>query len=117
VGALITAILVVNNLRDESTDRAAGKRTLAVRFGNRVARREYFALLAAAYAAPVALAGTGAASRGVLLTLASLPLAIRLVRDVGRAGTGDGALLNRSLVGTARLVLVHGVLLAAGIAV
>ena len=33
VGLLITAILVVNNLRDISTDNKTGKRTLAVRLG------------------------------------------------------------------------------------
>src|SRR5579885_1079359 len=35
VAMLVTAILVVNNLRDIDTDRAAGKHTLAVRFGRR----------------------------------------------------------------------------------
>ena len=49
MGALITAILVVNNLRDIDTDRQAGKHTLAVRFGRRGARLEYTLLLAAAY--------------------------------------------------------------------
>jgi 1,4-dihydroxy-2-naphthoate octaprenyltransferase len=34
VGALATALLVVNNLRDIPTDTAAGKRTLAVRLGD-----------------------------------------------------------------------------------
>ena len=33
MGALITGVLIVNNLRDIPTDRAAGKRTLAVSFG------------------------------------------------------------------------------------
>ncbi|MCA1554975.1 MAG: 1,4-dihydroxy-2-naphthoate polyprenyltransferase, partial [Chloroflexi bacterium] len=38
VGLLVTNILVVNNLRDIETDRAAGKRTLAVRLGERATR-------------------------------------------------------------------------------
>jgi 1,4-dihydroxy-2-naphthoate octaprenyltransferase len=38
VGLLIVNILVVNNYRDADTDRAAGKRTLVVRFGRRFAR-------------------------------------------------------------------------------
>ena len=46
VGALVTAILVVNNLRDRPTDAAAGKRTLAVVHGDRFAQAEYIALLA-----------------------------------------------------------------------
>ena len=37
VGLTTSAILVVNNVRDIHTDRVAGKRTLAVRFGPKVA--------------------------------------------------------------------------------
>ena len=40
-GALVTAILVVNNVRDADTDRLARKRTLAVVLGRRGARSEY----------------------------------------------------------------------------
>ncbi len=55
VGALATTILVVNNLRDVDTDVAAGKRTLAVRFGRAGARAEWGALAAIAYLTPVGL--------------------------------------------------------------
>ena len=41
VGLLATAILMVNNVRDLETDRRAGKRTLAVRFGRDRARVAY----------------------------------------------------------------------------
>ena len=51
-GALITAILVVNNLRDIPTDTAAGKRTLAVVLGRERTAVEYALLLAVAYAVP-----------------------------------------------------------------
>jgi len=63
MGALITAILVVNNLRDIPTDAAAGKRTLAVALGRRATAVEYGLLLALAFAVPVALllAGPGIA--------------------------------------------------------
>ena len=44
VGLLACAILVVNNLRDIPTDTTAGKRTLAVRLGDRGTRRLYAAL-------------------------------------------------------------------------
>src|SRR4029453_799573 len=53
VGALATAILVVNNVRDRDTDARVGKRTLAVRLGRRAGVFEYGALAFAAYAAPV----------------------------------------------------------------
>lgn len=52
MGALNTAILVVNNLRDIGTDAAAGKRTLAVRLGVAGTRLEYVLLLAAAASVP-----------------------------------------------------------------
>ena len=54
-GALITAILVVNNLRDIPTDTAAGKRTLAVVLGRRRTQGEFGALLGAAYFVPALL--------------------------------------------------------------
>jgi 1,4-dihydroxy-2-naphthoate octaprenyltransferase len=40
-GLISTALLTVNNLRDINTDRKAGKRTLAVRFGIAFTRMEY----------------------------------------------------------------------------
>lgn len=51
-GALSTAILVVNNLRDRETDARVGKRTLAVRWGVRAIRAEYLLLLLFAAAVP-----------------------------------------------------------------
>jgi 1,4-dihydroxy-2-naphthoate polyprenyltransferase len=113
VGALATAILVVNNLRDRAGDAVAGKRTLAVRLGARGARVEYAALLAAAYAVPVALA----AWRGELLLAAPIvtaPWAVRLAASVGRR---DGAALNPCLPATARLLLVHSLVWSVAIAV
>jgi 1,4-dihydroxy-2-naphthoate octaprenyltransferase len=114
VGALVTAILVVNNLRDLESDARAGKRTLAVKLGDRATRRYYAALLALAFAAPVALAARGRVSPAGLLPLATLPLALRLARAVARAR--DAASWNDSLAGTARLAAVFSVLFALGIA-
>ena len=50
VGAMGTELLVVNNLRDATTDAKAGKRTLVVRFGVLGGKLEYLLLLALAYA-------------------------------------------------------------------
>jgi len=111
VGALATAILVVNNTRDRATDVRAGKRTLAVRFGRRVALAEYAALLALAYAVPLALAACG--QRWAWLPLASAPLAIARLRAVIAAD--DGPAFNRCLAATGQLLLVHGVLFAVGL--
>lgn len=115
VGALITAILVVNNLRDIDTDRRAGKRTLAVMLGPRGTVVEYDLLLLVAMAVPILLVLAGASGVAVLLALASAPLAIPLLRVVH--GQGDPRRLNPVLRGTARLSLVYSALFAVGLAV
>ena len=114
VGALTTAILVVNNLRDIPTDTAAGKRTLAVMLGVRRTRVEYAALLFVAFAVPV---GLTAAGRGlaVLLPLLALPIASPLLRTVRTFD--EPRQLNLVLKGTARLALIYGLLFAAGLAI
>jgi 1,4-dihydroxy-2-naphthoate octaprenyltransferase len=114
VGALVTAILVVNNLRDIDADRQAGKRTLAVRLGEQSAAAEYVALIVGAYVVLVPLSLVGLLPVRGLLALVSLPLAVPLLRVV-RAG-GDPRRLNAVLRGTARLSLVFSALLALALA-
>lgn len=109
VGGPVTAILVVNNLRDVETDRVAGKRTLAVRCGRAATLVEYAALLAIAYLALPLLWFVGYLPPWWWLPWLSLPLAALLLRDI-RVHTGIR--LNRVLAGTARLHLVYGLLLA-----
>lgn len=113
VGALATAILVVNNLRDRETDALVGKRTLAVRLGARGARVEYALLLLVAHVVPPLLVALDLASAWGLLPLATAPFAGARLARVWR---DDGRALNASLVGSARLLLAHGALLAVGIA-
>ncbi|MFO7265714.1 MAG: 1,4-dihydroxy-2-naphthoate polyprenyltransferase [Limnochordales bacterium] len=113
VGCLVTAILVVNNLRDIPTDRETGKRTLAVRLGDRGTRWEYGLLVAAAYLVPVVAWLAGAAGATALLPLLSGAVAVRLVRTV--AAGAQGTALNRVLAGTGRLHLLYGLLWAAGL--
>jgi 1,4-dihydroxy-2-naphthoate octaprenyltransferase len=113
VGALATAILVVNNTRDADTDRTAGKRTIAVRFGRSAARAEYVALLVLAYAVPAFLWQAERLSAWSLLPALTVPAAAMLVRDF--LGARDGATYNRALVATARLHAAFGLLLAFGL--
>jgi 1,4-dihydroxy-2-naphthoate octaprenyltransferase len=112
VGALVTAILVVNNLRDTDTDRLAGKRTLAVLLGRRGARVEYLLLIAIAYITPVVLWQLFDLRPWVLLPLFTLPLAVRQIRAVT---TTLGAALNRNLAGTAQLAAVYAVAFSVGL--
>lgn len=113
VGALCTAILVVNNVRDLETDRATGKRTLAVLLGRRGTRAEFGALLFVAFAVVIGLWIRGRLSIGALLPLATLTYAIRIHRVV--ATREDGPSLNRALIDTARLHAFFGLLFAAGL--
>ncbi len=112
MGALSTAILVVNNLRDRETDARAGKRTLAVRLGRRGALVEYGLLLTLAYAVPVGLVASGVLGTPALLPLVTVPFGIRLLVGIAREA---GRALNARLVQTARLLLAFGVCFAAGI--
>ncbi|MBM4358880.1 MAG: 1,4-dihydroxy-2-naphthoate polyprenyltransferase [Deltaproteobacteria bacterium] len=110
VGALATAILVVNNLRDRVGDAKVGKRTLVVRFGAGFGRGEYAALVALAYAVPIGLA-VNERRANWLIAIATLPLAIARTRAVW---SKDGAHLNPELGRTALLGLVYNLSLAAG---
>ncbi len=111
-----TAIIVVNNLRDMDTDRAAGKRTLAVRIGERATRVEYTLMLAGAYLIPPALRAGGAwEGWGWTLPLVSAPVAIMLARDLWR--TPRSPALNPILARTAQLNLIFSALFAIGLIV
>ena len=114
VGALSTAILVVNNLRDIPTDRAAGKRTLAVRLGVGGSRAQYVVLLGLGAAVPAA---------GVygfewpVSTLASLVVFIGAISPLRAVmGFDTPAQLLPALGGTARLVAAYGIILGATLA-
>jgi 1,4-dihydroxy-2-naphthoate polyprenyltransferase len=112
VGAVACAVLVVNNLRDIPTDTVAGKRTLAVRIGDRSTRVLFVALLSL----PVVAVALTAAVRTpwALLALLAVPLAARPAREVAGGATGLG--LVPALGSTGRYALALGVLLGVGLA-
>jgi 1,4-dihydroxy-2-naphthoate octaprenyltransferase len=110
VGLLVTAILVVNNLRDIDTDRRVGKITLAVRLGKRGTRLQYATFVLVAYLVPPVLTLLGLIGAWWWLPWLSLPLAIWLVRFVNRT---EGRLLNQALKRTGQLHLIFGLLFAA----
>ena len=114
VGALASAVLLVNNVRDVDTDRVAGKRTVVVRFGRGVGVALYLACVVLAGVVPVVMAGLGLATWWALLPLAVVPLGLRLWRTVG--AERSGAVLNRALAGTARMLFLFGVLFSIGLA-
>lgn len=142
VGMVACALLVVNNLRDVDSDRAAGKFTLAVvltrAWGHSWARRLYSAAwIAAALAVAVLgsglLGGQGAGSAWALLGLAAPLGAVPVCRQVLAAPASDlaapasdpaapapdpdaaaGPLLD-ALTATGKLLLAYGISLGAGL--
>ncbi len=112
VGFLVTAILVANNVRDIDTDRATGKRTLAVVLG-RAGTRVLFAVLM--IGAPVVLAvcaATGWVPAWCALGLLITPLLPVPIRIVSRETTGP--VLIGALKATARINALFGGLVALG---
>jgi 1,4-dihydroxy-2-naphthoate octaprenyltransferase len=112
VGAIATAVLVVNNTRDFEQDRKVGKKTLVARFGRSFGIAEYVVLLILAWVVPFAIWLNGR-SLYVLLPLVCAPLGVQLAFAVSRK---SGAELNPLLGRTAQLLLAFGGLFAAGIA-
>ncbi len=112
VGFLATALLVVNNLRDIPTDRVTGKRTLAVRLGDRRTRILYVTLVVDVFLLVVVLGLT--ARLPALVALVGVVVAVPPVAAV--RGGAVGPALIPVLGATGRTQLVTGLLLALGLA-
>jgi 1,4-dihydroxy-2-naphthoate octaprenyltransferase len=112
MGFLITAILVVNNLRDIKTDQLTGKNTLAVRIGVSGTRIEYLTCLLAAYLIAVLMWLGDLVSGWILFVFLTLPMCISLIKAVW---SHEGRILNTSLAGTGRLALFYALLFSLGI--
>ena len=111
-GALSSAVLVANNLRDIPTDKVAGKITLAVRLGDPRTRVLYQALVAAPFVLTAILMF---ATPWVGGGFAALPLAFRAARPV-RSGS-NGRDLIPVLRDTGLTMLVWAILVTAALIV
>ena len=114
VGALVTCVLVIDDLRDRGFDAKKGWRTTAVRFGPSGSRIEYMALTAFAFLAPVYFWSELGYGAGILLPFLTLPLAIHIARTVLTRDDADAlfAMTPRASL----LSMTYAVLLALGIA-
>lgn len=110
-----TAILVVNNIRDMETDRATGKRTLAVILGYRWSRVEFIVMLGLAYAVPPVLWLAFDYPLTALFPLLTVPIAASLTETV--LHHADGEALNPALERTGQLLAAYSVLLSVGLVV
>jgi 1,4-dihydroxy-2-naphthoate octaprenyltransferase len=109
-GFLSCALLVANNLRDIPTDAAAGKKTLAVRLGDRRTRALYVVFLYGAFVLGLACV---AWRWGAVACLVALPIAVVPVRRVLAGARGRE--LIAVLVRTGRTQLVFGAAFSLGL--
>ena len=112
IAFMVAAILHANNIRDMDADRAVNKRTLAVIFGLRAARIEYRVLVLGAYLAQALVIAAGLLPPATLLSLISLPEALRLIRIIDTAEAIP--LLHQAQGRTAKLHGQFGAFMALG---
>jgi 1,4-dihydroxy-2-naphthoate octaprenyltransferase len=112
VGLLIVGILVVNNVRDYDSDKAANKKTLAVRFGLQWARQELVSVIILAFLIVFLMSMSDLASPWLLLTWLSLPMVFSITSSVLNQ---RGKILNKTLAKTGLLTLVFSLLYAVGL--
>jgi 1,4-dihydroxy-2-naphthoate octaprenyltransferase len=111
LGGLVTAVLLVNNIRDEQMDRNAGFITLPMRLGPTASHAFFIGLVSLALLIPPLLFFTGLLKAPALLPLLSLPLALRLERRVATAQCPAEDLKTGPLQ-TARLYMLYATLFA-----
>jgi 1,4-dihydroxy-2-naphthoate octaprenyltransferase len=110
MGALSCAILAVNNIRDRAQDELVGKKTLAVRLGDRKARHVYVSLLVLAHVAAVATLIPTA-----MLTLLVAPMSFSISKLVLSGVSGKE--LIPALGRTGKLQLIFAILFALALAI
>ena len=79
-GALVALVLFANNFRDVAYDARRGVKTLSILLGSKASMAIYVGLIAAAYAATLAMVILKVLSPWGLLVFLSLPKAVSLVR-------------------------------------
>ena len=112
VGTLSCAILAINNLRDLPQDKLVGKRTMAVRIGEKNTRVFFMLLLVTAQLTALVAAGINPLA---LITLICAPITYRVIKQVLNGAVGSD--LIEVLSKTAKLQLLMAILLAAALAI
>lgn len=111
IGLLVVNILVVNNYRDLKADKKAGKITLAVRLGRRGTRIHFLVNWVLAYLLMISLLLFDLRFAGCMLSMAALPLALRLTRELK---IKRGRALNQTLARVGRFAFGYAVLFVLG---
>ncbi len=111
MGALSTAILVVNNLRDADTDVRSGKRTLAVRWGKTFAKFEYSIIMLLAFFMPVIFLKSQI-NQSIIGIYLLLPFVVKYIQTIF---TKKGTALNSLLTSTGILLFSFSIILSIGL--
>jgi 1,4-dihydroxy-2-naphthoate octaprenyltransferase len=111
-GLFSMAILTVNNLRDIKTDMAAGKRTLAVRFGENFARWEYLTSVLIACLIPILLYFFTSSHLYALAASFVFVGAIPSIKTVFEQK--PGIIFNQVLATTGKLLLIYSLIFSLG---
>src|SRR5438128_6864956 len=115
-GLLVAGILWINEIPDIPAHAAVGKRTLVVRLGVARATTAVGAIVLAAYAILVLGVALFSLTPWALLALLAIPLAIKPILGLRRAGADPHALIP-SNAGMILTTVVTGILLLAGLAI
>ena len=104
-GILVALVLLANNIRDISHDRSKGIRTLPIIIGERNGLRLYSTLVILAYAGIIGMSIAGPLYLWTLIVVLSLPLALKLIRQMMQKIPADAD------AQTAKLDTAFGILL------
>lgn len=110
-GLFSTAILTVNNLRDIDSDKKAGKKTLAVRFGKSFARTEYLLSTIIASLIPI---GLYLITGQHLYSIAAVLVIFFSIPAIKKVFILEGKILNEVLATTGKLLLIYSLLFSLG---
>ncbi|MFY7897544.1 MAG: 1,4-dihydroxy-2-naphthoate polyprenyltransferase [Candidatus Planktophila sp.] len=110
MGSLSCALLAINNLRDRVEDAKVGKKTLAVRFGDKGSRFYFVALILSAY-----LFAFLSGQLWAVLTLLTLPISLPLIRKV--LGGSTGGELIPLLASTGKLQILFALTFAVALSI
>jgi 1,4-dihydroxy-2-naphthoate octaprenyltransferase len=111
IGFLATVLIAINNLRDRDGDNKVGKKTMAVRFGEKFSKYEITFLCFAPFVLNIYWMMSGHWTAGLLPWFA-LPLALNLVKNIWK--TAPGREYNSFLGQAAALHLLFGIILGVG---
>lgn len=112
-GSLSVAILITNNLRDRAQDLVAGKKTLAVRLGDRKTRELYRTAILIAFGMPIVMTTIAGGPKFAYISLAAMLTARRPLIAVQSGAQGSE--LIAVLVDTSKLLIIFAGTLCVGI--